>query len=80
MSMKNRVEKIQSQLVPKKFAEIEDVLRRIHLKEQKGLSEEDQRTLEELEPLPLHPRLVKALSDIERRKQGNEHDEANRSS
>lgn len=71
-----RVDKIQTQLCPRHFADVEDILRVVHLKRRKDLTDQERRTLEESENLPPHPDLAKTLEDIQRTR--NERAQANR--
>ena len=75
MSLKNRVNRIENKTSPPQYAQIEDILFVIHIGKESNLSPSDQRRLEEIKDLPLHPELEKAFREIKaNRKSGEESD------
>jgi len=65
MSLKHRVKRIENKTSPPKYAQMEDILFLIHFGKEKNISFSDQRRLEEIKDLPLHPELEKAFREIE---------------
>jgi len=72
MGLKNRVKRIENKTSPTKYARMEDILFLIHFGKEKNLSPSDQRRLEEIKGLPLHPELKKAFREIKANRKSRE--------
>jgi len=70
--LQNRLAKIETRLNPPKFAGLEEILKRLDLEKQENLTLEEQRTLEELEGLPIDPRLEKTIHDLQAKRTEND--------
>lgn len=73
-SIKKRLEKIRDRISPG-YLKYEDLLTRIHLLRQKNRSREEQRTLNELNQIPIDPELEASFKEIRERRQERCHNE-----
>ena len=66
-NLKNRIDRIDKQVKPKRYATIDDLIFQAHCGDKENLTFEERQRIEETKDLPLHPKLEKAFKRIEDR-------------
>ena len=64
MNLKNRVKKVEEKVNPTKFARMEDILKILHLEEQKNRTADEEKQLVELKKMPVDPEFEEKLKKI----------------
>ena len=65
MAIKRRLKRIENKLNPPQYARIEHVLRVLDLEKKEVRTVKEERLLTELQSVPPHPDLVKALEKLD---------------
>ena len=67
--MKRRLDRVEQKLSPTRYAVIEDLIRKLEMEKKETLTQAEQKLLDELRELPIHPTLMQKMKALEKQDQ-----------